>query len=194
MTDLSPHHSSTHEELIARIRDLKDRIRMLTDRREVRNNMIQVLRQMLCETFHRPIDATTGRAHGSSPLLHEADPVKAVELSRLWVSYHFPDQTQNCDRNSRVCFATLVGNINKDWVVASSSPSPSPSPSPCPLMTDCNSVVEWTTTIYPKFLVNTNQNAMLVRFIAEDDPTGGHSLVSIILYAVVFGRFRHTSI
>jgi hypothetical protein len=69
--------------------------------------------------------------------------------------------------NARFCWATLRGGKNRTWLTAASRLDPD---------FTCGSLEDWM-VVRRKWLLDSNETTMIVRFVSNDD-TDGHSVVS----------------
>lgn len=168
IADLRREFGDKIRELQEEVSHLKQALSKATEYNAVRQNMIIVLREMLCTFsthFNFDIQPTIGIPVADEILLHETDPSKVVERARQWIPYHRGDKVKNCDFNARFCWATLHGQKSRAWLDEPSCVDPKLLPV---------TIEGWINERQER--LSSNKSIMIVRFIS--DGTEGHSVVS----------------
>jgi hypothetical protein len=145
------------------LRDLSQR---RLEYQQVRQNMVSALREMLITHFNFDIQIQYVEPT-QVPVCYEGNPAKISDRVRKWFSYSQPDSDQHCDFNARFCWATFLGDKDLAWVHKASCNDASFSICSVETLRDVRN--DW---------LQSNESAMIVRFISATDMTDGHTIFS----------------
>jgi hypothetical protein len=157
-----------------RLSKLEEQMERLLERQEVRRIKILALREMLVTHFGYKLNPTIEQpvrimAVQDEPLIQatNGDTEEITEKVHHWISYYHPHDITNCDINARVCWATIHGGKNRNWVLRKSH-----------VDDDLHSVhVQNLPTIHNNWATSQKYTTMMVRFVAENDETDGHTIL-----------------
>jgi hypothetical protein len=100
------------------------------------------------------------------PLLEKKIPAEAADEARKWMVDCKPQQLSNCDVNARVCWATLQGGKDRQWIETAWKEG----------TFKVATLSEWTEEIR-KWAQNPALTLMMVRFIDQHDSNDGHTVL-----------------
>ena len=104
-------------ELRSNYKTLQKLYNLATERNQVMQNKRNVLTEMLTNIFHVDIQDIIMRPAQHEPVRQENTPHEIVHAVQHYIHYYWKCDTTRCDLNTRVCWATIYGQLNRDWVI-----------------------------------------------------------------------------
>jgi len=147
---------------------LKQMFDLANERNKVIENKRNLLLEMLTVGFQLNIQDIDMKPVQHEHLIQHRIPIDIAKSVTCWMGYYWKDDTTRCDLNARACWATILGNMHKDWVYCNTGSNHVYNNE---FLTF--NVTKWT-DVLEKWKNDTSRIALIVRFIGKFD---GHTVV-----------------